>query len=44
MEFQIEGISENWRLFKKDGRGIEYKGNELNTEQRDLFDILNFSL
>ena len=40
MGFQIEGISENWILFKKDGRGVEYKGKELNTEQN----ILNFSL
>lgn len=30
MEFQFEGISENWIKFKKDGRGVEYKGNELN--------------
>ena len=29
MQFQVEGISENWLKFKKDGIGVEYKGNEI---------------
>ena len=26
MEFQIKGLTENWLIFKKDGRGVEFQG------------------
>ena len=26
MEFQIEGITENWLFLKKEGRGVEFQG------------------
>ena len=26
MEFQIEGITENWLFLKKEGSGVEFQG------------------
>ena len=40
MQFQVEGISENWLKFKKDGIGVEYKGNEICKHTN----ILNFKM
>ena len=29
MEFQIKGLTENWLIFKKDGRGVEFQGTHV---------------
>ena len=29
MEFQIEGLTENWLIFKKEGRGVEFQGTNV---------------